>query len=92
MPQAVDLGEQADALVDAVVGHVERLIVRGAGGIPDALMTDGDRKLVAAVLADPRCRALADLSRRELPDLPDPDAKVLAEAQRRGRAVWVRPL
>lgn len=83
---------QADALVDAVVGHVERLIVRGAGGIPDALVTGGDRKLVAAVLADPRCRALAELPRRELPDLPDPDAKVLAEAQRRGRAVWVRPL
>ncbi len=82
---------QADALVDAVAGHVERLLVRGAGGIPDALVTGGDRTLVAAVLGDPRCRALADRPRRELPDLPDPDAKVLTQALRRGRAVWVRP-
>lgn len=83
---------QADALVAAVAGHVDRLLLKGAGGIPDALVTGGDRTLVTAVLADPRCRALADLPRRELPDLPDPDGKVLAQALRRGRAVWVRPL
>ena len=83
---------QADALVAAVAGHAERLLVRGAGGIPAGLVTGGDRALVAAVLADPRCRPLTDLPRRDLPDLPDPDSRVLAEAVRRGRAVWVRAL
>ena len=83
---------QADALVEAVVGHVERILVKGEGGIPDGLVLGGDRALAAAVLADPRCRALRDLPRRELPDLPDPDARVLAEALRRGRSVWIVPV
>jgi len=83
---------QADALVGAVRDHVERILVAGAGGIPAGLVTGGDRALVAGVLADPRLRRLGELPRRELPDLPDPDAKVLRTAVQRGRAVWVRSL
>jgi hypothetical protein len=83
---------QAGALVEAVAGHVERLLVTGVGGIPAGLVLGGDRALVAAVLAESQCRPLRDLPRRELPDLPDPDAKVLADAVRRGRSVWIFPL
>lgn len=83
---------QTDALVEAVAGHVERILVKGAGGIPAALVVGGDRALVAALLAEATCRAVRDLPRRELPDLPDPDATVLADALRRGRSVWIVPL
>ncbi|MFZ1285865.1 MAG: acVLRF1 family peptidyl-tRNA hydrolase [Candidatus Phosphoribacter sp.] len=89
---------QADVLVEAVIEHVRRLLLAGpsgssgpagsAGGIR-ALVVGGDRALCAAVLAHPSLRALGELPRRELPGLPNPDARVLAEAVRRGLAVWV---
>ncbi len=54
------------------------------------LIRGGDRRLGTHVLADPRLEALTGLPRRELPDLPDPSAHVLAVALRRARTVWVR--
>ena len=41
------------------------------------------------MLADSRLRALADLPRRELYDLPDPSRDVLDRALERGRAVRI---
>jgi len=89
-------GNQADALVDAVVGHAVRILLcgnespgAGVGGIPVGLVVGGDRTLVAQVLADSRLRALVGLPRRELYDLPDPRRDVLERAVERGRAVRV---
>jgi hypothetical protein len=90
---------QAAVLVDAVTEHARRLLcaspadrgLEGEGyGIPQALVVGGDRTLWTAVLDAPALAPLATLPRRELPDLPDPDAAVLKRALWRGRAVWVR--
>jgi hypothetical protein len=89
-------GNQADALADAVVGHALRLLLGGnaspgpaAADRPNGLVIGGDRALVGQVLADSRLRALADLPRRELYDLPDPKRGVLDRALERGRAVRI---
>ena len=89
-------GNQADALVEAVAGHALRILLggdasprRGAPGIPRGLVIGGDRALVAQVLEETGLRALGDLPRRELYDLPDPKRAILEEALRRGRAVRV---
>ncbi len=89
-------GKQADELVDAVVGHARRLLLRddetpraGADGIPRGLVVGGDRTLVREVLGAPALRALRGLPARELYDLPDPKREVLETALRRGRAVLV---
>ena len=79
-------GNQAEALVGAVVEHVIRL------GLPEAaaaLVVGGDRGLVRSTLADPRLGRLTALPRRELFDLPNPRLEVLQRALRRGRAVRV---
>ena len=87
---------QADALADAVAGHALRLLLRGnespspgATELPAGLVVGGDRTLVGQVLADPRLRALADLPRRALYDVPDPRRDVLDRALERGRAVRI---
>ena len=87
---------QADVLVDAVAGHALAVLLGGvpspatdAPGLPRALVVGGDRSLAAAVLSDPRLKALSGLPRRELYDLPDPNRKVLERALWRGRAVRV---
>jgi hypothetical protein len=49
----------------------------------------GDRTLVAQVFGDARLRPLADLPRRELPDITDPRLAVLELAVGRGRAVRI---
>ncbi|HEU5144497.1 MAG TPA: acVLRF1 family peptidyl-tRNA hydrolase [Dermatophilaceae bacterium] len=87
---------QADELVTAVVGHARRILLgddesprTGASGIPRGLVVGGDRTLVREVLEAHALRALRDLPRRELPDLPDPRREVLDEALRRGTAVRI---
>ena len=87
---------QADELVSAVVGHVRRILLgddesprKGADGIPRGLVVGGDRTLTRDVLAAHALRALGDLPRRELPDLPDPTRAVLETALRRGRSVRI---
>jgi hypothetical protein len=87
---------QADALADAVAGHALRVLVHGnespspgAAGLPTGLVVGGDRTLVGQVLADRQLRALADLPRRALYDIPDPRRDVLDRALERGRAVRI---
>lgn len=87
---------QADELVTAVVGHARRILLgddesprSGASGIPRGLVVGGDRTLVREVLVAHALRALHDLPRRELPDLPDPRREVLETALKRGRAVRI---
>lgn len=79
-------GNQADALVGSVT---ERAVTALAGLPLDALVVGGDRALVAQVLQDARLRRLADLPRRELPDITDPRLVVLQRAVGRGRAVRI---
>ena len=85
---------QADALVEAVVGHAARILAEGeaAAGPVGGLVLGGDRSLAAEVLAavatGPSAR-LPGLPRRELWDLPDPRRNVLDDAVRRGRSVLV---
>lgn len=76
---------QADELVEAVAAHAARLL---GGRAVQGLVVGGDRALVAAVLAEPVVAFLKGLPQRELPDLGDPDARVLSRALWRGRAVW----
>ena len=89
-------GNQADALVEAVADHALRVLLggdesppSGAEAVPHGLVVGGDRALVAAVLATSALRALADVPRRELYDLPDPRRAVLDAALARGRAVRI---
>lgn len=86
-------GKQVDELVDAVVGHVRRVLLDGdespardAPGVPRGLVVGGDRTLVGKVLAASALRALRGVPTRELYDLPDPRRDVLETALRRGRA------
>jgi hypothetical protein len=85
---------QADALVEAVVGHAARVLGDGeaVAGTVGGLVLGGDRSLTAQVLQElatgPRSRLLG-IPRRELPDLPDPRRAVLDDAVARGRAVLV---
>jgi hypothetical protein len=87
---------QADALVSAVVGHVQTLVLgastgapRQVRGTPAGLVLGGDRALVREVLSAPSLAPLASLPRRELYDLPDPSRAVLETALRRGRALRI---
>jgi hypothetical protein len=87
---------QADALADAVAGHALRLLLDGnespspgAAKVPVGLLVGGDRTLVGQVVADPRLRALVELPRRALYDVPDPRRDVLDRALERGRAVRI---
>ncbi|MGC5585709.1 acVLRF1 family peptidyl-tRNA hydrolase [Ornithinimicrobium sp. W1665] len=85
---------QADALVEGVVGHAVRVLEEGERrtGAVAGLVLGGDRTLAAQVLdtvaTGPRTR-LHGIPRRELWDVPDPRRSVLEEAVRRGRAVRV---
>ncbi|SOC54501.1 acVLRF1 family peptidyl-tRNA hydrolase [Ornithinimicrobium cerasi] len=85
---------QADALVEAVVGHASRVLGEGQAvlGAVGGLVLGGDRALSAEVLdavASGPASRLHGIPRRELPDLPDPRRAVLDEAVRRGRAVRI---
>lgn len=76
---------QADALVGGVQDHLDR-ILRESGVTPVALVTGGDRQLVAEVLADPRRGGLADLVSRAYGSISDPRRAVLDDVIRRARA------
>lgn len=86
---------QADALVDGVVGHAADILERaesvGQGRVA-ALVTGGDPglvgKVVDALASGPR-RRLLGLPRLELRDVPDPRRAVLDRAIERARAVRV---
>ncbi len=89
-------GKQTDELVDAVVRHARRILLRDdesprqdAEELPQGLVVGGDRTLVREVLQAPALRALRGLPMRELYDLPDPRRDVLETALGRGRAYRV---
>ena len=88
---------QADALVEAVVGHAAAVLQRGVAehgpaAAPAALVLGGDASLAEQVLdrlAVGERRGLRELPRRDLPDIADPRRAVLDEAVRRALAVRV---
>ena len=89
---------QADALVEAVVGHARRVLEEGEGSCgarAGALVLGGDPRLVDQTLTALATGALVRLQgvpTRELRDLSDPRRAVLDEAVRRALAVRVEVL
>lgn len=74
-------GEAADAAARLLVPAAEEL---------SALVTGGDRRFVADVLADPRLAALRPLCSERFLAVPDPKLAVLRAAVRSARAVRIR--
>jgi hypothetical protein len=68
---------QADALVEAVAGHAERIF---AAHRVEYLAPGGDRALAEQVLAEPGLKRYAGLTRLPFLDVPDPRASVLKQA------------
>jgi Actinobacteria/chloroflexi VLRF1 release factor len=79
---------QARVALDAAAAAAASVLLPAIGRL-EAVVTGGDRRAVAAVLADPRLEALRPLVDRRLLDLPDPTRRVLVEAGRRLRAVSI---
>lgn len=79
---------QAQELAAAVAAHAASMLAAAPGQPVAGLLVGGDKAMVAAVLAEPSLTAAARLPRRELYDLPTPDAAVLKRAIARGLAVW----
>ncbi|HHU08475.1 MAG TPA: hypothetical protein GXZ60_00400 [Intrasporangiaceae bacterium] len=76
---------QADALVAAVQDHLARILAETAV-TPGAVVTGGDRRLIAQTLEDPRLNALIDLPTRSYTDIADPRRAVLDETIGRATA------
>ncbi|MDQ4036768.1 MAG: hypothetical protein M3313_00070 [Actinomycetota bacterium] len=79
---------QAAALIDSAVKVAVRILAPEAGRLA-ALVTGGDRPLVAAALADPRLARLAALPRGPWLAVGDPRLIVLREAGHTARAVRI---
>lgn len=79
---------QADALVGSAVEVAARIVAPEARTLA-ALVTGGDRPLIAAALADPRLAKLAALPRGPWLAVADPRLKVLREAGESARAVRI---
>ncbi|MFF1383205.1 acVLRF1 family peptidyl-tRNA hydrolase [Arthrobacter sp. NPDC058288] len=67
---------QADALVEAVAGHADRIFAEHR---IEYLAPGGDRALAEQVLAEPVLKRYAALSRLPLRDVPDPRASVVKQ-------------
>ncbi len=80
---------QAKALVESAAGVAARLLLPQVERL-DALVAGGDRRLVDAVLADPRLARLVPLRVERFLDVPDPKLAVLQAAVRGARAVRIR--
>lgn len=68
---------QADALVEAVAGHADRIF---ADHRIEYLAPGGDRPLAEQVLGEPSLKRYAALTRLPFLDVPDPRASVLKQA------------
>lgn len=79
---------QAMALVGAAVEVAARIVVPEVPRL-DALVTGGDRALLAAALADSRLAGLAGLPRGPFLAIADPRLDVLQEAAHTARAVQI---
>lgn len=77
---------QADGLVEAVRDHAARVLL---GSRAEGVVLGGDRRLVAAVLEDPRLVPVRALPACELYDLPDPTSAVVTTALGRARSVRI---
>lgn len=81
-------GNQRSAGQESAAAVTARILlpVRATLG---GLVTGGDRESVAAVLGDTRLRTLADLPRRDFPDLPEPRRSVLDTVAARALTVQI---
>lgn len=77
---------QATALVGSAVQVAARILAPESGSLA-ALVTGGDRKLIADALADPRLAGLAGLPRSPWLPVADPRLAVLRDAGKSAR--WV---
>lgn len=66
---------QKDAAIDRATDLAARVLL--VDPVPDILVLGGERAGLTAILQDPRLRPLADLPRREFPDIPEPRRVVL---------------
>jgi hypothetical protein len=79
---------QAEVALSAAAGIAARILLPAAPTL-HTVVTGGDRQAVAAVLADPRLRALLPLLSDLHLDVPDPRLKVLQQVPQQFRAVRV---
>ncbi|NYE94320.1 hypothetical protein FHU41_000541 [Psychromicrobium silvestre] len=77
---------QADAMIEAVADHAAALPTEQA----EYLVLGGDKAMAATLIAEPAVSALAKLERLAFLDVPDPRAKVLAEAAKQVRSVRIK--
>ncbi len=80
--------EERDALAQAA-GTAARVLVPRAGQL-EALVTGGDRRALARVLADPRLAPLRALVAERVLDVPDPRQTVLEATPEQFLAVRLR--
>lgn len=76
---------QADAMIEAVALHAAALPLASA----EYLVLGGDKAMAAALIAEPVLQQLAQLPRLDFLDVPDPRAKVLADAARRSASIKI---
>ncbi|AJT40972.1 acVLRF1 family peptidyl-tRNA hydrolase [Psychromicrobium lacuslunae] len=77
---------QADAMIEAVAAHAAALPLESA----EYLVLGGDKKMAAALIAEPVLSPLAKLKRLAFLDVPDPRAKVLEQAAKRVCSAFIR--
>ncbi|WP_394937782.1 acVLRF1 family peptidyl-tRNA hydrolase [Psychromicrobium sp. YIM B11713] len=77
---------QADAMIEAVAAHAAKLPSADC----EYLLLGGDKAMATALLAEPVLSAVAALPQLAFLDVPDPKAKVLAEAARKACSVRIR--
>lgn len=76
---------QADAMIEAVALHAAALPL----GQAEYLLLGGDKTMAAALIAEPVLSGLAKLPRLDFLDVPDPRAKVLADAAQRSASIRI---
>lgn len=82
-------GNQAQAAAGSAADIAVRLLLPAAPGLA-ALVTGGDRRAVAAILADRRLAPLEPLRAERFLDVPDPKLAVLQQAVTLARQVPIR--
>jgi hypothetical protein len=80
---------QSRTALDAAASAAASVLLRRAGDL-QALVTGGDRGAVTAVLGDARLATLLPLVAANLPDMPDPNRKVLESSYARFMSVRIR--
>lgn len=73
-------------MVEAVAAHAAALPLDGV----EYLVLGGDKKMAAALIAEPVAARLSKLKRLAFLDVPDPRAKVLAQAASRVSSALIK--